>query len=173
MPATKLPPILIPALQKTPAKNLRTKTTINLQGLFKPTATTNGNDIPEAIVESIVNQPVRVENLSVAWNEFAEQRTNQAAEYQILKREFQFDHPVIEVLLTNPVEETLLENFQHEFIQFLRERLKNSELTIHASVREATGKKVIYTSKEKFEHLAEKNPYLIELKDRLGLDWDF
>lgn len=124
-------------------------------------------------MEPVASRPVSLENLRDVWNEFAEQRTNQVAEYQILKREFQFDHPVIEVLLTNPVEETLLENFQHEFIQFLRERLKNPELTIHASVREATGKKVIYTSKEKFEHLAEKNPYLNELKDRLGLDWDF
>jgi hypothetical protein len=32
---------------------------------------------------------------------------------------------------------------------------------------------VIYTSKEKFEHLAEKYPYLNELKDKLGLDWEF
>jgi len=34
-------------------------------------------------------------------------------------------------------------------------------------------KKVIYTNREKFEHLAEKNPNLLELKERLGLDPDF
>ena len=95
------------------------------------------------------------------------------AEYQILKREIQFEHPVISILLTNPVEETLLENFRHDFIQFLRERLQNNELTLLVRVQEATGKKVLYTSKEKFEHLAVKNPLVNELKDKLGLDWDF
>ncbi len=77
------------------------------------------------------------------------------------------------VLLTNPVEETLLENFRHDLIQFLRDRLKNSEINVTARLMETTGKKILYTSKEKFEHLAEKNPYLNELKERLGLDWDF
>ena len=34
-------------------------------------------------------------------------------------------------------------------------------------------KKIAYTNKEKFEHLAEKNPLLKELKEKLGLDPDF
>jgi hypothetical protein len=42
-----------------------------------------------------------------------------------------------------------------------------SEIKIEA------GKKVIYTSREKFDYLVEKNPVLKELKDRLGLDTDF
>ena len=71
------------------------------------------------------------------------------------------------------MEETLIENFRIELVQVLREKLKNSDLTIHTILKEASASKVIYTSKEKFEHLAEKNPYLRELKDRLGLDWDF
>ena len=36
-----------------------------------------------------------------------------------------------------------------------------------------SSKKVIYTNKEKFDHLAEKNPTLNDLKERLGLDTDF
>ena len=55
----------------------------------------------------------------------------------------------------------------------LREKLKNNEITVVTRMEENGNKKMIYTSKEKFEHLAEKNPYLNELKDRLGLDWDF
>ncbi|NOT74341.1 MAG: hypothetical protein HOP08_05380 [Cyclobacteriaceae bacterium] len=100
-------------------------------------------------------------------------RKNQVGEYQLLKREFEFDHPTIFVILTNPVEESFIENFRHECIAFLRDRLKNSELTITTRLKQAEGKRIIYTSKEKFEHLAEKNPYLNELKDKLGLDWDF
>ena len=111
--------------------------------------------------------------LQKAWNAFAEQRNDQAAEYQILKREFHYNHPTISIQLTNPVEESLLDNFRNDLLQFLRDRLKNNEITILTQMKANGGKKMIYTSKEKFEHLAEKNPYLNELKDRLGLDWDF
>ncbi len=108
-----------------------------------------------------------------AWDMYTEQRKDQAAEYQILKREYQFTFPTISIILTNPVEESLLENFRRELIQYLRDQLKNNEITVVSLMQQAAGKKVIYTSKEKFEHLAEKNPYLNELKERLGLDWEF
>jgi len=91
----------------------------------------------------------------------------------LLKREFHYHHPTITITLTNPVEESLLDNFRNDLVQFLREKLKNNEITVVTRMEENGNKKMIYTSKEKFEHLAEKNPYLNELKDRLGLDWDF
>jgi DNA polymerase-3 subunit gamma/tau len=111
-------------------------------------------------------------DLLVAWDAFAASRKHQAAEHQILKREFKFEHPVVMIALTNPVEESLLDNFKRDLIQFLRDQLRNSELTIATSLQETIGKKVVYTSKEKFEHLAEKHPKLWDLKDRMGLDWD-
>jgi DNA polymerase-3 subunit gamma/tau len=40
-------------------------------------------------------------------------------------------------------------------------------------MKEAGSKKVMYTNKEKFDYLAEKNPALKDLKERLGLDMDF
>jgi len=131
-------------------------------------------DKVDEIKEQIVNEVVKLEKLIEVWAEYTEQRKNQAGEYQLLKREFVFEHPIIFIILTNPVEETLIENFRHDCISFLRERLKNSDLIINIRVQQqAEGKKMIYTSKDKFEHLAKKNPYLNELKDRLGLDWDF
>ena len=117
--------------------------------------------------------PVQRGSLQKAWDEYAEQRKSQAAEYQLLKREFQFSHPSITITLTNPVEESLLDNFRHDILQYLRDRLKNSEITINTVFVQNDAKKVMYTNKEKFDHLASKNPYLNELKERLGLDWDF
>ncbi len=161
------------ATPRMPIKNAKTKTSLNLQGIFKPTAVSTVADKFDEIKEQVVNQSVILEKLLDAWSEYAEQRKNQAAEYQLLKREFSFEHPTVFVTLTNPVEETLIENFRRDLITFLRDRLKNSELTVTTRLQEASGKKVIYTAKEKFEHMAEKNPYLNELKERLGLDWDF
>jgi DNA polymerase-3 subunit gamma/tau len=154
-----------------PAKSSRTKTTFNLNGLFKPAEPLNGTK--SETETKTVNHTVNVDVLKQAWFEYSEKRKGQVAEYQILQREFIFNHPVISITLTNPVEETLLDNFRRDFTQFLRERLQNAELVIESVIMESTGKKVIYTSKEKFEHLAEKNPYLHELKTRLGLDWDY
>ncbi len=119
------------------------------------------------------NVPVIPVEMRKAWDSYTEQRKDQAAEYQILKREYQFTFPTISIILTNPVEESLLENFRRELIQYLRDQLKNNEINVVAVMQKTAGKKVIYTSKEKFEHLAEKNPYLNELKERLGLDWEF
>ena len=165
--------VIAPEPFTAPIRNTKPKTTLNLQGIFKPSTEKIKEEKIIEINEAVANQPIHLEKLKEIWNEFAEQRKNQVAEYQILKREIQFDHPVISIQLANPVEATLLENFRHDFIQFLRDRLQNNELTIATRVQEAPNKKILYTSKEKFEHLAEKNPYLNELKDKLGLDWDF
>ncbi len=163
-------PDILPA--SPPSKTSKQKTTFNLNGLLKsPVVPTveDKKDTPEPMADEQVDLP----SLLKAWAEYAEQRKEQAAEYQFLKREIQFDYPAILITLTNPVEETLLENFRRDFTQFLRDRLKNSQLTIQGILQASAGKKVIYTSKDKFDHLAGKNPHIKDLKDRLGLDWDF
>lgn len=171
--APEAPPAIIPQAVPQPLKSPKPKTTLNLNGLIKPATAVSVEEKPEEIAAPPANKVVRVAQLQAAWDEYTERRKDQAAEYQILKREIQFKHPVISVLLTNPVEETLLENIRRDFIQFLRDRLQNNELTLSAALQESLGKKIIYTGKEKFEHMARKNPYLNELKDKLGLDWDF
>jgi len=121
----------------------------------------------------VANELVSATDLKRAWSEFAELRKAQAAEYQILSREYHYESPVITIHLLNPVEESLLDNFRRDLTQFLRDRLRNSDLTLASALQNTSGKKVIYTAREKFEHLAEKYPHLRELKERLGLDWEF
>lgn len=60
-----------------------------------------------------------------------------------------------------------------ELTAFLREKLKNTSLQVTGELSASEDKKVIYTNREKFDYLADKNPILKELKDRLGLDTDF
>lgn len=142
-----------------------------MQGIFKTApATASDKIVPVSVV---ANEVVGKAALQKAWDDYTEQRKGQAAEFQLLRRGFEFKHPSIVITLTNPVEESLLDNFRHDFIQYLRNRLNNNEITILTVVIHDDGKKVIYTNKEKFEHMAGTNPYLNELKERLGLDWDF
>ena len=163
------PPVELLPVAPEPAK-AKTKSTPSLKGIFNTPAAVE--QVAAAAI-SKPNEPIIALEMRKAWDMYTEQRKDQAAEYQILKREYQFVFPTISIILTNPVEESLLENFRRELIQYLRDQLKNNEITVVPLMQQATGKKVIYTSKEKFEHLAEKNPYLNELKERLGLDWEF
>lgn len=119
------------------------------------------------------DKPVTLEALKVAWDEFTEQRKSQVGEYHILKQEFDFTDNLITIHLTNPVEEPLLQTIRTPLTEFLRERLSNRSLNITSQIRAVQTQKIAYTNKEKFDKLAERNPVLKELKQRLDLDTDF
>jgi hypothetical protein len=80
---------------------------------------------------------------------------------------------LIVITLLSPVHETMLNNIKVELTSFLRDKLKNSTLQVTGELISSDDKKVIYTNREKFDYLADKNPILKQLKDRLGLDTDF
>lgn len=114
-----------------------------------------------------------IEELKVAWNEFAEQRKSQVGEYHLLKQEFEYKANVVTIHLSNQVEEPLLQSIRTPLTEFLRARLGNDNISVVSQVQQVHSKKIAYTNKEKFDHLAEKNPILLELKERLGLDPDY
>jgi hypothetical protein len=111
--------------------------------------------------------------LKFAWEEFAETRRHQAAEYHLLNREFTLINTEITIPLSNPIEEPLLQNLRLQLITHLRSRLNNSSIVVTGVLQETTAKKMIYTGKEKLDRLIEKNPALKDLKEKLGLDPDF
>lgn len=75
--------------------------------------------------------------------------------------------------LLSPVQETLLGNIKSELVTYLREQLSNDMINVTGEVIESDDKKIMYTSRDKFEYLQQKIPLLAELKERLGLDTDF
>ena len=67
----------------------------------------------------------------------------------------------------------MLNEFRLELNTFLRERLQNSNIQVVGELRVIEEKKMIYTPRDKFEYLSNKNPLFRELRDRLGLDPDY
>jgi DNA polymerase-3 subunit gamma/tau len=118
-------------------------------------------------------QPFTLESLKAAWQEFAEQRKLYKAEFQLLNQEIELNDSTVVLHLMNPVQETLLNSLKAELMQFIREKLNNFTIQIQGELVVSDHKQVIYTNREKFEHLATKNPNLRILKDRLGLDPDY
>ena len=67
---------------------------------------------------------------------------------------------------------SFLERFESELVQYLREELKNDNLSLKKEVAEIEVTNKLYTNKDIFEEMLRQNPKLQELKDRLGLDYE-
>lgn len=113
------------------------------------------------------------EQLHSLWTEFAEQRKKFQAEYQLLAQPYELRENRVIITLLSPVQETMLNNIKSELTTFLRDNLKNTTILVSGELNEADEKKMMYTSRDKFDFLVDKNPILKELKERLGLDTDF
>jgi len=148
------------------------KTTVKLTDLLKVEPKKEQTAASE--VKAEVNEPFTPQQLQAAWNDFAELRKKFQAEYQLLGQPYEFKDNVVTVHLHNTVQEMMFNGFRLELSAFVREKLKNNVLQIVGELREVeeTGR-VLYTNRDKFDYLAEKNPILKELKDRLGLDTDY
>ena len=123
--------------------------------------------------ETSAAEPFTETQLREVWNIFVEQRKKFQAEYQMLSQPYKLEGGVIIVELLSPVHETMLNNIKSELTAFLREQLRNNSIQVTGELKSSEEKKIIYTNREKFDYLVEKNPMLRELKDRLGLDTDF
>ncbi|HKZ36948.1 MAG TPA: hypothetical protein VJ184_04810 [Chryseolinea sp.] len=111
--------------------------------------------------------------MRLVWADFAEQRKKFQVEYQLLLQPFEIRENLVVINLLSPVQETMLSNFKSDLISYLRENLKNNTILVSGELRETDEKQRLYTPRDKFDYLVEKNPVLKELKDRLGLDTDF
>lgn len=110
--------------------------------------------------------------VQAAWQLFADTRKTQVAEYNLLTHPISVTGHTVRIHLANPVEEPLLAGMKADLVAFLKEKLA-APVVIEGELVEQQARRIIYTNKEKFDHLAEKYPYLLELKDRLGLDTDY
>ncbi|MEM7296938.1 MAG: hypothetical protein AAF391_01595 [Bacteroidota bacterium] len=82
------------------------------------------------------------------------------------------EHKVI-IHLGSQLEVSFLEKFEVELVQFLRTELSNDHITIKREIAKEEESKKLYTSKDIFEEMMKQNPHLKDLKDRLGLDFDY
>ena len=145
--------------------------TIKLTDLLK--ADSKKEDKQGAQADKAPDEAFTEEQLRTTWLEFAETRKKLQAEFQMLSQPFHLRGNTIVVNLLSPVHETMLNNIKSDITGYLRERLKNNTIQVSGELVTSDERKIIYTNREKFEYLAEKNPLLKELKDRLGLDTDF
>ncbi|MEJ5994427.1 DNA polymerase III subunit gamma/tau [Pedobacter sp. Du54] len=76
----------------------------------------------------------------------------------------------ITVLVENSALESTLQDEKIELLNFLRTALKNFDLQIAIKRAENVGTKRIYTNKDKYAYMVDKNPQLEEMRRRFNLD---
>ena len=112
-----------------------------------------------------------------AWTEFKDLRLKAGAgdtEQLVLSRKLnKSGENNILISLASQLELSILERFEQDMVQFFRKKLKNTLIQLDKKVAEQHSGKKLYTSRDKFDHMAEQNPILKELKERLGLDFEY
>ena len=164
-PKVQPPPVL-------PPQDGRLRSTFNLSNIGKVTKT--AEEVPIAKNEQRTpDKPIDTDVLRKAWDDFISLRKDQHAELAVLKREYVLSGNLITVPLISDIEDMLIKNMKTSLITFLRDRTGSSSLMVEGKILDdiKTEKKP-YTNKDKFEHLAGKNPVLKEMKERFGLDPD-
>ena len=112
-----------------------------------------------------------------AWKAFRKMRLEAGAsdtEKLVLDRRLEKSGDTqVTLFMESQLEISILDKFEQDLIQHLRKSLDNTFVQIEKEVTEQESTRNLYTSKEKFEYMAQQNPVLRELKDRLGLDFEY
>jgi DNA polymerase-3 subunit gamma/tau len=82
------------------------------------------------------------------------------------------DYSVI-ITVENEVQKNALKAELTDFTMYLREKLNNYKIIVNIEVVQGDTIKKSYTPKERFQKMAEKNPNLITLYNKLDLDLEF
>ena len=77
------------------------------------------------------------------------------------------------ITLENEVQREDMKTEQTELLAFLKSELFNSEIVLEIVVNEINEGKKLFTTQEKFNHMVEKNPNVLLLKQKLDLELGF
>jgi len=115
------------------------------------------------------------EDLDKVWQEFVNFRKEKGKdkEVMLLKDAYTLDGTKVTLKLSNEVLKYTFNNIKVDLQGYLRANLKNGKIVLEAIVEEIENEDMMYTNKEKFDHLAKKYPALTELQQKLGLDPDY
>ena len=127
--------------------------------------------------ENLTDQEIKIETIREVILKYADEKfktgnrlvystlTDQPAE---LTEKFQIIIPV-----HNEVQVESFREYSQDFLDHLRKTLANSKISFQFREAEISQEKKIYSPKDKFQHLASKNPLIMEMSKRFNLEIDF
>ena len=129
---------------------------------------------PEAPKETNAFDEAALQQVWLAYKKESEEKGVSDTEMLVLNRTVTKtgEHDVL-IQLASSLEISILERQEQGIVQYFRKHLKNSLIQLQKAVSEQEKSKKLYTSKEKYDYMVEQNPALKDLKERLGLDFEF
>lgn len=127
-----------------------------------------------AIVEK-KTQPFTQSQLNESWAAFGQTKTNAGDTDRLIldkKPTLKNDHEVV-FQLAIQLEASFLERMEMDIVLFLRKYLHNDTIVIRHEMAEIEETKKLYTVSDIYDHMVSQNPNLKDLKERLGLDYDY
>ncbi|MBB3058361.1 DNA polymerase III subunit gamma/tau [Mucilaginibacter gotjawali] len=79
---------------------------------------------------------------------------------------------IYEIIVENKVQESTFRDERPNLLNFLRTTLRNFNIEVTARIDEKEVVKRPYTAIEKFQYMAQKNPAMMDLKNKFNLDFD-
>lgn len=144
----------------------------------------NLNDLSAPVMEEEDNgpkylsgdskEPFNEAELITTWNQYTQELLKQnkinlytlmTSNTPVLKDNFQ-----VEVTIENRIQEDLLVHEKVDLLNALRVQLRNYSIDLVLRQAEKNEKKRLYTSHEKYQHMATKNPVLEEFRKKFNLE---
>ncbi len=122
------------------------------------------------------NKPVVIEDLCVAWREFAhnlpKEEVGMANHIDNMEPNLMEDGKTVLVMVDNPILENQFSTYRPKFEAFLHQRLENNTLSIKTQVRPPSERKRLFSRHEQYNMLLEHNDALRKLAEVFALELD-
>ena len=151
---------------------------MKLSDIGKAPKEKNEDDEQEATQVNTINygnSAFHIHDLKRHWENYQRkmERDGRITESLILKGEMSFDNDTITVAVDNHIQLEKTDTFKEELMQYLRSKLNNGKIYLQAKLNDKPKESKVYTSQEKFNHLAKKHPILERFKQEFGLETGF
>ena len=156
-------------------KDIKPKETPNFKDLLKTNNISSKTKKEEKIEnnDKINKLNFNEESFNKIILEYANNIKNKKSEIAILKKKISFNKENDSIFqLDNELESSIFENMKPELTSFINSKFIE-KIEIDKVVNLVEKPKTIYTNKDKYEYLSKKNKNLIDLKNKLGLDFEF
>jgi len=150
------------------------KDTPNLKNILNESPKPKKEEKVEIEEEKIVpvSLDLNIGNLKNAIKEFRDGVGDKKSEEAVLNREISLEDSSVILSLENELELSIFEDLKSKLHSFLKKKFdQNIDLKTKLNIKKK--EKTIYTNKDKFEYLSKQNSNLEDLKNKLGLDYEF
>jgi len=162
----------IPSMPKIPSVNISFG--LKKQEPANNAEAANTQTTTDTPVQQEPNRPFTADQLRDAWVGLSETHKDEPRLKQLIENYVPqlISETMAEIQMPNPWQMDQMRRAMPQLSQQLRAALHNSELRIQLVQQQFTQEQMAFTSEEKYQVMAEQNPALAQLKERLDLQID-